>query len=412
MKPTGDGRPKQRVLFVINSLEGGGAERVFAVVLDHIAPYLHDVQIEIALLDDRPSRFEIHAPFVIHHLRGSGGLLDSTKRLYRLLAQFRPDVVVSFLTRANYLTAAFARRLGYKAIISERSDTNGRLGGGLAGYLKKALVRRLYPRAAYVIAVAEGIKDSLIREYGVARDAARVIYNPYDMSALRHRAQENCDLGDGPFILTVGRLVRAKRFDLLIRAYARGQFNQDLVIAGEGPELANLQALALELGVAGRVLLVGFVANPYALMARASLFVLSSEREGFPNALVESMCLGTPVVATHCNHGPLEILDPGMQAGIRGVHLGQYGILVPEGDVPALTNAMEQVLSDAELAAHYGRKGRQRAEDFTVDATVSQFAGLVREALGAPQPWEQAGAALLQAAREQWSEAGHSHERP
>src|SRR5690606_31166751 len=110
MKPTGDGRPKQRVLFVINSLEGGGAERVYPVMLDLVAPKLPDGQMVIALLDDRRSRSEIRARFVSHRRRDSGGFRDTAKRLYRLLAQFRPDVVVSFVTRANYRNAAFARR--------------------------------------------------------------------------------------------------------------------------------------------------------------------------------------------------------------------------------------------------------------------------------------------------------------
>ena len=120
-------------------------------------------------------------------------------------------------------------------------------------------------------------------------------------------------------ILATGRLVDSKRFDLLIRAYAQGNFTLPLVIMGEGPRLKDLEALASQLGVAERVLFAGFLINPYAVMARATVYVLCSELEGFPNSLLEAMGIGLPVIATNCYHGPAEILDESIMPDISGV---------------------------------------------------------------------------------------------
>jgi glycosyltransferase involved in cell wall biosynthesis len=143
--------------------------------------------------------------------------------------------------------------------------------------------------------------------------------------------------GQPPVVLAAGRLAGVKRFDDLVRAFAKVNAAIDcrLVILGEGRERAALQRLAAGLGVSAKFDLPGHVANPLAFMRRAAVFVLSSEREGSPNVLAEALACGTPVVATDCQSGPREILEG-----------GRHGSLVPVGDVDALCRAILATLHD------------------------------------------------------------------
>lgn len=375
-----------RVLFLINSLEGGGAERVFCALVNRIQPQLAMTGIDVVLLDDKPGRYEIGAGINVICLKSTGGWLDSLRRFKHHLDRHPPKLVVSFLTRSNFLAVAFSRLYGYRCIISERSDTDGRLGDGFGGWAKKQLVRAAYPYADTIIAVSEGIKCSLVADYHIAPDIITAIHNPCDMPQLNLLAQQPCALAQDKrtqngFILAVGRLTGTKRFDMLIRAYALGNFKLPLVILGEGPKRAELQALINSLGLAERVLLPGFLSNPYSVMARATVFVLSSELEGFPNSLVEAMAVGRPVIATNCHHGPSEILDETVMPDITGVHHGKYGMLVPNGDPDALAAALSQVLADPTLQASLSERSRQRAGQFTAQAIIGRYAAVITEQL-------------------------------
>ena len=177
-----------------------------------------------------------------------------------------------------------------------------------------------------------------------------MIYNPVVSDALRARARQPTGHrwlpGDGiPVIVGMGRLTRQKDFATLIRAFARVRqgLPARLIVLGEGEDRDDLEALCRSLGVAADVDLPGFVANPYAILARARLFVLSSRWEGLPGALIEALACGARVVATDCPSGPREILDD-----------GRYGQLVPVEDEAALADAMRAALDGSFVAADPG----------------------------------------------------------
>jgi glycosyltransferase involved in cell wall biosynthesis len=140
-----------------------------------------------------------------------------------------------------------------------------------------------------------------------------------------------------PVIMGAGRLTAQKDFPLLIRAVARVRKQRPcrLVILGQGELRGELEALAESLGIGSEVWLAGHVANPLAFMAKASVFVLSSIWEGSPNVLTEALAVGTPAVATDCPSGPREILGG-----------GEFGPLVPVGDLPALADAILATLNN------------------------------------------------------------------
>jgi glycosyltransferase involved in cell wall biosynthesis len=177
---------------------------------------------------------------------------------------------------------------------------------------------------------------------GIPRDCITVIHNPSVVGAeVQEKGQAPLDHawfepGQPPVLVAVGRLENQKDYPTMLRAFAqvrRGEAVR-LLILGEGRERPMLEALVEELGLGQDVSLPGFVTNPYAYLARASLFVLSSRWEGLPTVLIEALCCGTPVVSMDCPSGPREILTDGL-----------YGALVPVGDVGALARAIRTALN-------------------------------------------------------------------
>jgi glycosyltransferase involved in cell wall biosynthesis len=194
-----------------------------------------------------------------------------------------------------------------------------------------------------VVAVSQGVAKDLNKVLGLPMEKMQVIYNPAVTPELKTKSQEPLDHpwfapGEPPVILGVGKLEAQKDFPTLIRAFSQIRKIQParLVILGWGPESdkQKLETLIHELGVEADVNLAGYVNNPFAYMARASVFALSSRWEGLPFVLVEAMAVGTPVVSTDCESGPAEILGD-----------SKYGMLVPVGDSQALAEAILNVLA-------------------------------------------------------------------
>jgi glycosyltransferase involved in cell wall biosynthesis len=187
---------------------------------------------------------------------------------------------------------------------------------------------------------------------------------------LRKKAQAPLDHpwfqpGQPPVVLAVGSLTVQKDFPTLIRAVAHVQETRPvrLLILGEGQDRPTLEAQVRKLGLEQSISLPGFVANPYAYMARASVFVLSSRWEGLPTVLMEALFCGAPVVATDCPSGPREIL--------RG---GQYGRLVPVGEVTALADAIQATLDDKTA-----RPPRESWQPFELESVVNQYIKVLLE---------------------------------
>ena len=178
---------------------------------------------------------------------------------------------------------------------------------------------------------------------GIPRERIKVIFNPSVVGTeVAEKAKAPLDHpwfepGQPSVVVAVGRLQEQKDYATMIRAFAQVRKARPvrLLILGEGKERPMLEALIEELGLQEDVGLPGFVMNPYAYLARASLFVLSSRWEGLPTVLIEALCCGTPVVSMDCPSGPREIL--------RG---GEYGRLVPVGDAEALARAIEKTLDE------------------------------------------------------------------
>jgi glycosyltransferase involved in cell wall biosynthesis len=386
--PPADGQPaRRRVLFVINSLAGGGAERVMATLLANSQSRLSGYDIMLAVLDDGPRAFDLPEWLSIVQLDCKGGMLRSLVQLDRAIADLDPHLTVSFLTRANLVSGTVMTKRRRPWIISERTSTPAHLGSPGRQLATKAMMRVVYPRATRVIAVSEGVAAKLARSAAVKPANIDVIPNPVDVAALEAAARGRSELAfDDPYVIAVGRLVSVKNYRMLVEAFAKSNLPCRLVIAGDGPERDSLREVAATLGVADRVIMPGWLTNPYPALARAAAFALSSNVEGFPNALVEAMALGVPVVATNCPDGPAEILAGRGVEEISQLTVAEAGILSPVGDADSYARAL-QLAFEASRRKSLVVAGRARAADYSADAITQRYWDVIERALeraGAP----------------------------
>lgn len=358
---------KHNIAFIINSLEGGGAERVMCKLLTIMEADFQSAgyNVHLILLDDLPQ--EQQCPEYVNQvvLDTKGSLHSGYSALKKALEKIAPHTCVSFLTRANMLNVSLAKRLGYRAVISERVNTSSHLSGGLKDFISRCLVKATYPSADCVIAVSEGVKADLIENFSVKRERIKTIYNPYNMANISAMAQQPVDdLPSKPYIIGTGRLVRNKNFDLLLQAVAASSVGHDIVILGQGEEKQALLQRAESLGLSGRLHLLGFKSNPYPYIKGADFFVSTSNAEGFPNAIAEAMCLGKAVVATNCESGPAEILTGEYPYNVSGFEAQSYGCICEVNSVSGVAGALDYMSRD-ENKQRYEQRSAERAATFS-----------------------------------------------
>lgn len=377
---------KPKILFVINSLMGGGAERVMSRLLSHTEQWTADYDIALALLDEEPVMHPVPSWVAVHQLSCRHRTGSSLAQLRKLVGTLEPQVTLSFLTRSNIAAGFAALGRDQPWIISERINTSAHLGRGLRAMLARALVRATYPRASRVIAVASGVGTDLVERFQISPDMIEVIPNPVDVHAIKAAAAAPCELWvREPYVLALGRLVPSKNHELLVRAFAGSEFEGRLIIAGEGPERARIQSLAAELGIGDRVMLPGFLANPYPALARAHVFALSSNVEGFPNALVEALALEVPVVATNCPDGPAEILAGRPADQLSGRTVAEAGILAPVGEVGSYAWALDRAL-DPRVRARIIAGGAERVRSYSPELITARYRAVIEDVLARPAP--------------------------
>jgi glycosyltransferase involved in cell wall biosynthesis len=355
-----------KLVIFLPSLEGGGAERVFVELANAFSSAGVPVDLALARASG-PYMSELAPPVRVIDL-GGRGVLQSLPRLARHLRTERPEAMLSALQHAN-VVAVLARLIGRRqtrCVVSTRSvlsmlkyET-----GSLNAWRVTQASRLAYPFADAVIANSEGVAADLVRFLRVPRERIHVIHNPLGIERIERLSRESpagagIDTAGAPLILSVGRLSGLKDFPTLLRAFAlvRRTHACRLAILGEGPDRRRLEALAHRLGVGGELLLPGFVANPFAWMRHAALFVSSSISEGCPNALMQALACGTRVVSTDCPGGSREILED-----------GRWGRLVPVGDAAAMARAITATLDAADAP-----DVRRRAADFSLERVARPY---------------------------------------
>jgi glycosyltransferase involved in cell wall biosynthesis len=347
-------------------MRAGGAERVTVTLAREIAARGYEVDLLLAQAEG-PNLSAVPDSVRLVDLRASR-VLYSLPALVRYLRRERPRALLSMMVHTNIVTL-WARRLARtstRVVVSERVGLVWRLENATRRLdsVLPWLIKRFYPWADDIVAVSHGVADELVQFTGIPRAHIQTIYNPVVRPELRDKAQAPVDHpwfrpGEPPVVVGVGRLTAQKDFPSLMRSVAQVRQHRRvrLLILGEGEQRSELEELARELGIEQDVSLPGFEANPYAYMAKAAAYVLSSRWEGLPGVLIEALYCGVPVIATDCPSGPKEILAE-----------GKYGRLVPVTDVGALTQAINMALVD-----EIPRPPRESWQPFDMEKVVQQY---------------------------------------
>lgn len=364
-------------------LTSGGAPRRTLALAEQFALRGHRVDL-VVVRADGPLRSRVPANVRLVDLAGFAARLPvlSEWRPFRVraavfaladyLRRERPAILMSG-ANSGHLTAVWANtRTPEPARLVLRVCTH--LSGTAANGKRPSrpwiapVARRYYPRADAWIAGSRDVADDFAQVTGIAPERIVTIHNPVVSPDVERKAREPLDHpwfqpGEPPVVLGVGRLVKQKDFPTLIQAFARVRAERParLVILGEAQSdrrRDRLLELATSLGVAEDFALPGLVDNPYAYMARAGVFALSSAWEGLSGVLVEALACGCPVVSTDCPGGSAETLEG-----------GHYGPLVPVSDPAALADAILTVLD----APPDPERLRARARHFDVASSVDRY---------------------------------------
>lgn len=358
-----------KVLFILPKVPAGGVERVRLILIEWLMA--NGIECRLALRHYRGELMEQARTLVPVLEFAPRGVHQFIPALTRLIAREQPTHVVTAFSDVGFMAWIALRRSGHHAAwIHSVHSSHYKVRPGLVGKIRSSIENcvagHVYKCADTVVAVSEGVREEIIEKYRARPSRIKTIYNPVvpdvELRPLRKLPTENIRLFR---IVALGRLMRVKGFDVLIRAMARVSGSWRLNIWGEGPERKNLESLIQQLGLQDKVHLRGYTSAPYEAMREADLYVLSSRHEGLPASLIEALACQCQIVATDCPVGPSEILQR-----------GEFGQLVPVEEPEALAAAVRRVMvggfrvCPARLLA--------RARDFSQPRGCAQWEELLR----------------------------------
>jgi GalNAc-alpha-(1->4)-GalNAc-alpha-(1->3)-diNAcBac-PP-undecaprenol alpha-1,4-N-acetyl-D-galactosaminyltransferase len=357
----------QHAFFFISSLGGGGAERA----MSELASWLvgNGWRVTLATLTDghQSDRYPLDLGVRRVHIGNPlptaslwGKLWANAVRirsLRRALVEAAPTVVVSFIETNNVLALLAARPHKLPVVVCERTDPSQHLPN--VPPIWRWGRKHFYRRARVVVAQTHGAADWLLEECGCR---VEVIPNALRALPLPLAPRE-------PWIVSAGRLEPVKGYDVVLAAFACVASELPawrLVIVGEGSLLERLKQQADEIGIADRVDWLGYRNDVERVLERASVVALASRYEGFPNVLLESLGMGTAVVATDCRSGPSEMIIE-----------GENGLLVPVDNVAALAGGMRRLATDPALRHALGTRAMEIRSVYAQPAVMARWSALL-----------------------------------
>lgn len=351
------------ITIFISSISGGGAERVACNLATHLSQAGH--RVTMLTMSETENTYGLPPQIAVHPLITAGERGQTVtrnirryRRLRRYVREADCDRYIVMLPVTTLLLLSLRRLIKVPLIAAERCNPSSYTG------LKRFLLKKLAKRAdGWVFQTEDAMKwyDGRIRK-GV------VIPNAINPAFLRdpYRGERE------KTVVAAGRLADQKNFSLLIEAFADVAERYPahrLIIYGKGPQEAMLKEKAAALGLGDRVSFPGYVDDMPEQLEKAGLFVLSSDFEGMPNALMEAMALGLPCVSTDCPCGGPAFL----------VRSGENGLLVSVGDRAAMADAIDALLADPAKAQAMGQTARSVAETLNPTEIYGRWEAFVRD---------------------------------
>ena len=359
---------RYKITLVISSLTCGGAERVLVLLANGFIEAGH--QISVVTLSNKDTDFyqlpsgvkRIDLDLIGESKSITQAISSNFQRvtlLRKAIQGTKPDLVISFLRITNILTLLASINVSYPVIVTEHNDAKI----FSYGKLWESLRHLTYRYCSLVVSVSQGVDNSL---EPLPKSKRAVIYNPIlipennEKDILPSTVDPNKN-----WLVSMGRLTKQKGYDLLLKAFqpvAKKHPDWQLLILGQGELKEELETIKDELGLANKVVFTGSVRNPFAILRKARLFVMASRNEGFPMAHGEALACGCPVIATDCPSGPREMIRDGVD-----------GVLVPNGDISALSTAMEKLISDEKERKRLATNAPEVTQRFSLEKIVEKW---------------------------------------
>ena len=334
-----------KIAFYINAIHEGGAERVMVNLAKQFSEHGYDALMITSFVSPWEYGLGENVRRITLFRELNQGFLTKNIKLVRALRRVikeeQPDVVISFMAEPNFRMLWACRKKKIKKIISIRNDPEKEY----PNLVYRVLAKHLYKKADRIIFQTEEAQKWFPKKI---QEKSCILLNQVDEVFFNIKHQ-----GVRHDIVATGRLVKQKNHTLLIRAFARisDQIEDNLYIYGEGELRRDLEQLISNLGLTRRIFLPGQIDNVAETLKSAKLYVLSSDYEGMPNALMEAMAMGLPCISTDCPcGGPHMIIDNGFD-----------GILVPVGDIKSLSESLVLLSKDKELNKSLSVNAKEKA---------------------------------------------------
>lgn len=348
--------------FMIGSLTRGGSERVMTNLVDYFVKQGHEVTLVTQYQKENEYPLNQKARRIISDIAeeetGKSRILNFLKRflkLRKIWKQEHPDAILVFIGKNNLMALLTSFGLHIPVVVSVRADPEQEY----PGRFMRFLARHLFAHAAGVVLQTNRCRDFFPDK---VRRKAVILHNPVNaefFEAAYEGEREHT-------IVTVGRMDENKNQQLLIRSFAAilpEHSDYRLILYGSGESLPGLRTLAKELAIEERVTFAGTVQNVAERIRKAGVFVLSSNTEGMPNALLEAMVMGLPVIATDCPcGGPADLIDH-----------KKNGLLTPVGDVKTMTENLQEMLNDLQKASKMGVEARKTCDIYRSERVYKEW---------------------------------------
>lgn len=377
----------KNILIVVPGLSLGGQERVAIKTAEILS---RDYNVYFCVFNLSGAVYKTHFDVINLNVPSKTGLtgkvinvIKRKRALKRIVRKLSIDVTLSFGTTANLVNVLSKK--SNKVIVSVRGYESLKN--------KFSFGKLVYSKANKVICVAEKLSKDLSVNYKVPVEKVETLYNPYEFTDIKQQSLEQISLKtNNPSIVSMGRLEHVKGYRHLlnsIKIAIEKIPNLQLILIGEGKERESLERHATKLGIKDNIIFTGFQSNPYRYLSKADLYVLSSINEGFPNALVEAMICGLPVIATDCKTGPREILTEKYEDRVSNeIEHCEYGVLVPpfisdfsyEPDKEKLlSNAIVEMLTNNKLYNYYRKQSNYRSKAFSVESYRKKIIDIIEK---------------------------------